>query len=59
MEFLPWGQVDPVFTATVEAVEEAVLNSLVNNRDMIGREGHFSPALPHDEVRELLRSHGF
>lgn len=57
MEFLPWAQVDPVFTATVEAVEEAVINSLVNNQDMIGRDGHFSPALPHDEVRELLRSH--
>jgi D-aminopeptidase len=57
MNFLPWGQVDAVFTATVEAVEEAVLNALVNNRDMTGRNGHFSPALPHAEVRAALRAH--
>ena len=57
MDFLPWGQVDPVFTATVEAVEEAVLNALVNNTDMTGRNGHFSPALPHADVRALLAAH--
>lgn len=57
MEFLPWGHVDPVFTATVEAVEEAVLNALVNNADMTGRRGHFSPALPHSEVRAALADH--
>lgn len=57
MRFIPWGQIDPVFTATVEATEEAVLNVLVNNQDTIGRDGHFSPALPHDEVRAALQAH--
>ena len=50
MEFLPWGQMDALFEATVEAVEESVLNALVNNTDMTGRDDHFSPALPHEEV---------
>lgn len=50
MEFLPWGQMDPLYEAAVEAVEESVLNALVNNRDVTGRDGHFSPALPHAEV---------
>lgn len=54
--FIPWGRIDPAFTATVEAVEEAVLNALVNNKDMTGRDGHFSPALPHHEVRAALRA---
>ncbi|GAA3677323.1 P1 family peptidase [Arthrobacter ginkgonis] len=57
LDFLPWGQVDPVFTATVEAVEEAVLNALVNNADTTGRNGHFSPALPHADVHTLLTAH--
>ncbi|WP_430644857.1 P1 family peptidase [Agromyces sp. GXS1127] len=51
LEFLPWGRIDQLCTATVEAVEEAVANALVAARDMVGREGHASYALPHDEVR--------
>ncbi|XAO45833.1 P1 family peptidase [Glutamicibacter ectropisis] len=41
IKFLPWSQMDALYEATVEAVEEAVLNALVNNRDAIGREGTF------------------
>ena len=38
--------------AEVEAaVEEAVANALVNNTSVTGRDGHRSPALPHDLVR--------
>ncbi|WP_345709489.1 P1 family peptidase [Kitasatospora paranensis] len=45
---------DPFYAATVQAVEEAVLNSLTANEDMVGRDGHRSPALPRDQVRKLL-----
>ena len=45
---------DPLFEGTVQAVEEAVVNALVANRDMIGRDDHKVPALPHERVRELL-----
>jgi L-aminopeptidase/D-esterase-like protein len=48
---LPWGALDPYFAATVECVEEAVANALIAARDMTGRSGHVSYALPHDEVR--------
>ena len=41
-------------TTDVHSVEEAVLNALVVNADMIGRDGHRSPALPHDQLRALL-----
>jgi D-aminopeptidase len=51
VSFVPWGGLDPLYTALVEAVEEAVLNALVVNVDMVGRDGHRSPALPHDELR--------
>ncbi len=57
MRFVPWGHIDPFFAAVVEAVDEAVLNALVVNDDMVGRDGHRSPALPHDKVLEILRRH--
>jgi D-aminopeptidase len=53
---LPWNRVDAFYAATVYAVEEAVLNALVVNETMTGRDSHRSPALPHDLVRSLLGS---
>jgi len=58
LRFVPWGHIDPFFTAVVECVEEAVLNALVVNQDMVGRDGHRSPALPHDRLLDELRTAG-
>jgi L-aminopeptidase/D-esterase-like protein len=58
LRFLPWGHIDPFFTAVVECVEEAVLNALVVNADMVGRDGNRTPALPHDRLVDELRKHG-
>jgi len=55
LRFIPWGFVNPFFTAVVQATEEAVANALVANEDMTGRDGHRSPALPRDEVAALFR----
>jgi D-aminopeptidase len=49
---------DPLFAATVEATEEAVVNALWAAPDVSGREGRVERGLPHDEVLELLREHG-
>jgi L-aminopeptidase/D-esterase-like protein len=54
LRFLPWGQIDPLYTAVVQAVEEAVLNALIANETMIGRDGHRSPALPRERLINLL-----
>ncbi|MHB1431203.1 MAG: DmpA family aminopeptidase [Streptosporangiaceae bacterium] len=54
LEFLPWGHIDPFYEAVVQAVEESVANALVANEDMIGRDGHRTPALPRDRVRDLI-----
>jgi len=51
VSYLQWGQIDPVYTAVVHAVEEAVANALAAGREMVGREGHRSPGLPLDAVR--------
>jgi D-aminopeptidase len=53
---IPWGRMDPFFRATVQAVEEAVINALVANHDMRGRDAHQSYALPHDQVVAFLKS---
>jgi D-aminopeptidase len=56
LRFIPWGFTDPLFEATVQATEEAVIDALVANEEMIGRAGHRTPALPRDRVVELLRA---
>ena len=58
LRFIPWGRLDPFFEAVVQAVEEAVVNALVVNDDMVGRDGHRSPALPHDATRAALARAG-
>jgi L-aminopeptidase/D-esterase-like protein len=55
LRFIPWGFLDPFFTAVVQAVEEAVANALTANEDMVGRSGHRTPALPRDRVAALFR----
>jgi L-aminopeptidase/D-esterase-like protein len=52
---LPWNRIDAFYAAAVYAVEEAVLNALVVNETMTGRDGHRSPALDHDVLARLLR----
>ena len=47
-----------LFQATVEATEEAVINAMVAAKDMSGDRGHLVKALPHDELREVLRRYG-
>jgi len=47
-----------IFRATVEATEEAVVNSLLAARSMTGRDGHTLYALPVDRTLELLDGAG-
>jgi D-aminopeptidase len=55
---LEGSELDPLFAATVEATEEAVLNALWAAPDVEGREGRLERGIPHDEVLELLRERG-
>jgi len=51
---LPNEGLNPIFRATVESVEEAIVNALVAGRTMTGVDGHRVEGLPHDELRRLL-----
>ena len=39
----------------MQATEEAIVNALIDNQSMTGRDNHHVDALPHDRVRELLK----
>jgi D-aminopeptidase len=50
--------IDPLFEATVEATEEAIVNALVAAETMTGRDGNVANRLPHDRLVEVMRRHG-
>jgi L-aminopeptidase/D-esterase-like protein len=54
---LPNGRLDPLFLATVQATEEAVVNAMVAADTMTGVKGHVVQALPHDKLREVLKKY--
>ena len=45
---------DPVFAATVQATEEAIVNAMVAAGDMTGIDGHHVQGLPHEQLRAVL-----
>jgi D-aminopeptidase len=51
-------RISPLFSATVEATEEAIVNAMVGAATMAGEDGHTVIALPHDELQRVLRKYG-
>jgi len=54
---LPNQQLNPLFLATVQATEEAVVNALVAAETMTGINNHTMIALPHDQLHEVLKKY--
>ncbi len=48
----------PLFQATREAVEEAVINSMLKATTVTGHKGHTSEALPIDRLVEICKKYG-
>src|SRR5439155_1439109 len=46
-----------IFTAVVQATEEAIVNAVVDNQTMTGRDNHRVDALPRNRLRELLKKY--
>jgi D-aminopeptidase len=57
VEMLPSQRITPLFAATVEATEEAILNALIAAEDMTGINGNKVYALPHDRLQKILKSY--
>jgi D-aminopeptidase len=52
-------RLNPIYEAAIEATEEAILNSLCMARDMEGANGNFAPALPLEEVKDIVERSAF
>jgi D-aminopeptidase len=57
IRILPLDEIDPLFEATVQATEEAVINAMVAAETMTGADNHRVEALPHDKLREVLKKY--
>ena len=51
-------RLSPLFLATIEATEEAILNSLVAAETMTGHQGRTIKALPMERVKEIFKKYG-
>lgn len=49
--------INPIFRATVEATEEAIINALIAAEDMEGINGNTIFALPHDQLKTILKKY--
>ena len=50
-------RIDPIYRATVEAVEEAIVNAMVAAESMHGRNGNYLPAIPHDQIKAIINKY--
>jgi L-aminopeptidase/D-esterase-like protein len=57
LKMLPNDKMDDLFTATVQATEEAVINAMIAAETMTGIENHQVIALPHDQLRAVLKKY--
>jgi D-aminopeptidase len=58
LEMLNDDHISELFWATIEATEEAILNSLVAAETMVGRDGITFHALPHDRLLAAMGQYG-
>jgi D-aminopeptidase len=57
VHMIPNEQLDPLFTATVQATEEAVTNAMVAAETMTGADSIRAYALPHDRLKSIMRKY--
>jgi D-aminopeptidase len=57
IQMLPNDQISPLFEATVEATEEAIINALLAARTMVGKNNTKIYELPEDRLLEILRKY--
>jgi D-aminopeptidase len=57
LKMLPNKNLNPLFLATVQATEEAVVNAMVAAETMTGIDNHTVTGLPHAKLREVLKKY--
>jgi D-aminopeptidase len=57
VKMLPNDSLDPVFAATVQATEEAIINAMIAAESMTGIDNHHVTALSHDQLKAVLKKY--
>jgi D-aminopeptidase len=57
LKMVPNDQMNPIFAATVQATEEAIVNAMIAAETMTGVDNHTAIALPHDRLRQVLKKY--
>lgn len=57
IKMLPHRQMNALFEAAAEAVEESILNSVIAATTMTGYKGRVVHALPHDELQRVMQAY--
>jgi L-aminopeptidase/D-esterase-like protein len=57
LKMLPNNEMNDLFTATVDAVEEAIINAMIGAETITGVDHYTSSALPHEELRQVLKKY--
>ena len=57
VKMLPNDRINPIFAATVQATEEAIINAMVAAETMTGINGNTVYAIPHDRLKEVMRKY--
>jgi L-aminopeptidase/D-esterase-like protein len=57
VQMLENDEINPLFEATEQATEEAIVNALVAAKTMTGANGITVPALPHDKLQQIMRKY--
>jgi D-aminopeptidase len=57
LKMFPNEQMDSLFAGTVQATEEAIVNAMIAAETMTGIENHRVIALPHDQLRAILKKY--
>ena len=51
-------KINPLYRATIEATEEAIINALLKAETMTGKQGRIRYALPYDQLETIFEKYG-
>jgi len=57
VQMLPNDRINPLFAATVQATEEAIINAMIAAETMTGIDGNTVYAIPHERLKEVLKKY--
>jgi len=57
LQMIPNSRITPIFLATVQATEEAIINAIVAAETMTGRDGNTVYGLPHERLKEVMKKY--